>query len=209
MYLSAREFWGVVHGMALGALFLLAYGGGLAGLYSLRPDWVTPAGVRERLMRLKLGAWGMTIAAWLTVITGTWIVYPWYRAKPSADADLHFFPRAYLLAEPHRAGWHTFGMEWKEHVAWLTPILATAVLYVIYVYGEELAKDTRMRTVLMVFFTLAFVAAAAAGLFGAWSWISRVTKAWRSAAAMKMTKGLPMNCATDILSSVPAARLAS
>ena len=50
MYLSAREFWGVVHGMVLGALFLLAYGGGLAGLYSLRPDWVTPAGVRERLM---------------------------------------------------------------------------------------------------------------------------------------------------------------
>ena len=73
----------------------------------------------------------------------------------------------YLLAEPHRAGWHTFGMEWKEHVAWLAPILATAVLYTIYVYGEELAKDTRMRTVLMVFFTLAFVAAAAAGLFGA------------------------------------------
>jgi hypothetical protein len=32
MSLSAREFWGVVHGMVLGALFLLAYGGGLAGL---------------------------------------------------------------------------------------------------------------------------------------------------------------------------------
>ena len=62
MYLSAREFWGVVHGMVLGALFLLAYGGELAGLYSLRPDWVSPAGVGERLMRLKLGAWGMTIA---------------------------------------------------------------------------------------------------------------------------------------------------
>ena len=28
MYLSTREFWGVVHGMVLGALFLLAYGGG-------------------------------------------------------------------------------------------------------------------------------------------------------------------------------------
>jgi hypothetical protein len=167
MSLSAREFWGVVHGMVLGALFLLAYGGGLAGLYSLRPDWVTPAGVRERLLRLKLGAWGMTIAAWLTVLTGTWIVYPWYRAKPPADADLRFFPRAYLLADSQRAGWHTFGMEWKEHVAWLAPLLATAVLYVIYVYGEELATDTRMRTVLMVLFTLAFVAAAAAGLFGA------------------------------------------
>ena len=167
MYLSTREFWGVVHGMVLGALFLLAYGGGLAGLYSLRPDWVTPAGARERLVRLKLGAWGMAIVAWLTVLTGTWIVYPWYRAKPPADADLRFFPRMYLLVEPQRAGWHTFGMEWKEHVSWLAPLLATAVLYVIYVYGEELATDTRMRTVLMVLFTLAFLAAAVAGLFGA------------------------------------------
>jgi hypothetical protein len=58
-------------------------------------------------------------------------------------------------------------MEWKEHVSWLAPLLATAVLYVIYVYGEELATDTRMRTVLMVLFTLAFLAAAVAGLFGA------------------------------------------
>src|SRR5215218_216386 len=70
MYLSAREFWGVVHGMVLGALFLLAYGGGLAGLYSFQPDWVTPAGIRERLVRLKLGAWGMAIVAWPSVITG-------------------------------------------------------------------------------------------------------------------------------------------
>lgn len=75
MYLSAREFWGVVHGMVLGALFLLAYGGGLAGLYSLRPDWVKPAGIRVRLVRLKLGTWGMAIVAWLSVITDTWIVY--------------------------------------------------------------------------------------------------------------------------------------
>ena len=37
----------------------------------------------------------------------------------------------------------------------------------IYVYGEELAKDSRMRRVLMVLFTLAFLAAAVAGLFGA------------------------------------------
>ena len=46
------------------------------------------------------------------------------------------------------------------------PLLATAVLYVIYVYGEELAKDSRMRRVLMVLFTLAFLAAAVAVVWG-------------------------------------------
>ena len=167
MYLSAREFWGVVHRMVLGALFLLAYGGGLAGLYSLRPDWVTPAGVQERLVRLKLGAWGMAIVAWLTVITGTWIVYPWYRAKPPATADLRFFPRAYLLAEPQRAGWHTFGMEWKEHVAWMAPFLATAVAFAVLYYGVQLIRRGDVRNAVIVFFVLAFLAAGAAGLFGA------------------------------------------
>jgi hypothetical protein len=167
MDLSGREFWAVVHGMGLGALLLLAYGGGLAGLYSLRPDWVTPKGVRERLVRLKRGAWGMAVVAWVTVITGTWILYPWYRAQPPAGANLRLFPRAYLLSDPNRAGWHTFGMEWKEHVAWLAPILTTAVAYVMYVYGEELVKDSRMRRVLMALLTLALLASVVAGMFGA------------------------------------------
>lgn len=35
---TARELWGAIHGMVLGALFLLAFAGGLAGLYSLRPE---------------------------------------------------------------------------------------------------------------------------------------------------------------------------
>ena len=28
----------------------------------------------------------MAIVAWLTVITGTWIVYPWYQARPPDGA---------------------------------------------------------------------------------------------------------------------------
>ena len=165
MYLTGREFWGVVHGMVLGAVFLLAYGGGLAGLYSLRPEWVTTSGVRERLRRLKIGAWAMAAVAWLTVITGTWIVYPWYRARPLREQTCGCFP---LLPVGRSAeGALAFGMEWKEHAAWLAPILATVVVYLIHLYGEDLVKDARMRTVLMVLLTLAFVAAAVAGLFGA------------------------------------------
>jgi len=30
MELTTREWWGIVHGMGLGALFLLAFAGGLA-----------------------------------------------------------------------------------------------------------------------------------------------------------------------------------
>jgi len=105
--------------------------------------------------------------AWLTVITGTYIVYPWYRAKPPTGADLKQFPRYYLLANPDLAEWHKFGMEWKEHVAWLSPILATAVAYVVIRYGSKLAHEEKIRQALIVLFLIAFLAAGVAGLFGA------------------------------------------
>ncbi len=78
MNLTGRELWMVVHGTGLGATFLLAYAGGLAGLWSLRPEWVT-VGLQQRSRRLGVGTWIMAIVAWLTVITGTYIVYLWYR----------------------------------------------------------------------------------------------------------------------------------
>src|ERR671912_1621765 len=161
MSFTTREWWGLIHGMGLGALFLLAFAGGLAGLYSLRPTLITPEGVIERMRRLKVGVVAMASTAWLTVLTGTWIVYPWYRER-SPDS-----PRSQLLADEATAGWHEFGMEWKEHIAWISPILATAVAFVVLYYGLEIAERPNLRRALIVLFTLSFVAAGIAGLFGA------------------------------------------
>ncbi len=168
MSLSARELWTVIHGMVLGSLFLLAFAGGLAGLYSLRPELVTVAGIRERMARLLGGTWLMAIMAWLTVYSGTYIVYPWYRARPpEGTTDLTSYPRYFLLAKDATKAWHTFGMEWKEHVAWFAPILTTAVAFVVAYYGPQLAKDSKLRQALIWFFILGFAAAGIAGLFGA------------------------------------------
>ena len=49
MQVTARELWTVLHGLIFGSVFLAAFAGGLAGLYSLRPELVTVAGVRERV----------------------------------------------------------------------------------------------------------------------------------------------------------------
>jgi hypothetical protein len=167
MELTPREIWAVIHGMMLGALFLLSYAGGLAELINLGSEWATEAGIVKRVRRIIIGTWVMAVVAWLTVISGTWIVYPWYRAKPPAGADLSLFPRSLLLSKPTTAEWHKFGMEWKEHVAWLAPILATAVAYMVTRYGIRLAKDNQVRRAVMVLFSVAFFAAAVAGLFGA------------------------------------------
>lgn len=55
MELSYREGWTVVHGLVLGTAFLLAFAGGLAGLWSLRPGFLTPRAIRERMRRLYIG----------------------------------------------------------------------------------------------------------------------------------------------------------
>jgi hypothetical protein len=161
MEISAREGWTVLHGMIFGAVFLLAFAGGLAGLYSLRPEWVTAAGIKERMVRLKVGLWTMAVIAWGTVITGSFVVYPWYRSADKTSA------RSILLASPTTAEWHNFGMEWKEHVGWLAPIAATVVAFAVSYYGPTLSKKVGERWALLIFFVIAFATAAIAGLFGA------------------------------------------
>jgi hypothetical protein len=170
MSLTDRELWTIIHGMGLGALFLLAFSGGLAGLYSLRPEFLTAVGIRERLPRLEWGTAVMAVAAWLTVITGTFVIYPWYRAAAPAGAlgdVLKGFPKSFLLASEKTAAWHIFGMEWKEHVAWIAPMLATSVAIIVFYYGVQLVREQKLRSALIAFFTLAFAIAAVAGIFGA------------------------------------------
>jgi len=161
MHLDGREFGALIHGMGFGALFLLAFSGALAGFYSLRPDLVTSAGVSERIKRLKVGVVAMAVASWGTVITGTYIIYPWYRAK------LPDSPKSLLLANPNTADWHNFGMEWKEHIAWISPMLATVSAFVVLYYSVDLIRNDRARKIAMWLLVLAFATAAVAGLFGA------------------------------------------
>lgn len=161
MFISDREFWTVLHGLLFGSLYLLAFAGGAAGLWSLRPGFLTEAGVVERLRRLQIGVWTMAITSWLTVISGTYVVYVWYREKIPES------PRSKLLADPAKAAWHTFGMEWKEHIAWLAPILSTAVAFLVTWYGRELLDRQEVRRTAFWLFVTAFTAAAVAGLFGA------------------------------------------
>jgi hypothetical protein len=168
MELTGRETWTLIHGMILGALFLLAFAGGLAGFYSLRPEWLTARGIHERIVRLDVGTTVMAVVAWLTVVTGTWIVYPWYRAAPpKGTTDLTAYPRSYLLADPKLAEWHEFAMEWKEHVAWIAPMLATVAAFGAIYYRERLAYEPGVRKLLLWVFVAAFATAGVAGLFGA------------------------------------------
>jgi hypothetical protein len=154
--------------MVFGFIFLLGFSGALYAVYAMRPEWLTAEGMKRSINLTKTFVWGLALSAWAAVISGTYIVYPWYRAKPpEGTADLANFPRSFLLADEKIAGWHEFGMEWKEHVAFLAPIAATVVAFAVSYYGPTLAKKVGERRAIMIFFIVSFAAAAAAGLFGA------------------------------------------
>ena len=168
MEISYRDLMTVLHGMGFGALFMLAFSGAIAELYRMTAPGVSlsSTGRDQFMMRVYLAA--MVFLAWASVISGAYIVYPWYRAAvPPGTTDLADFPRALLLSSPHTAGWHDLGMEWKEHVAWLAPIAMTMVAYVFMRYGAVLNKKKQIRKAVLVFALVAFVATGVAGAFGA------------------------------------------
>jgi hypothetical protein len=156
--------------MFFGAGFLLAFTGSAVSLWTMRSEWTTAAGRAAGVRCLLIGSWTMVLFAWFTVSIGTFVVYPWYRATPphgATSAMLAGYPKALLMSKPETADWHEFGMEWKEHVGWLAPILATAVAVVATRYRRSVASEPQLRQTMLVFLIAAFFCATVAGFFGA------------------------------------------
>ena len=166
MAFSLREYWTAIHGMALGFGFVLFFTASLALLLTLKPGFLQ--GIRVNVILLKISGLVIAILSWLAVFVGTYIVYPWYRAAPpSGTTDLTGYPRSRLLANAPVSGWHNFGMEWKEHLGWLVPIMATVAVYLIFRYGEKLAEGRKILWTLFIILCVAFVATGVVGTLGA------------------------------------------
>ena len=165
--MSARELWTALHGMVLGAGLLLLFTGALASLWSLRSSWLTEEGAVRQIRRLRACTWAMMILVWLAVLLGTYLIYPWYRSAPPPGAILASHPKYLLLANPHTADWHEFGMEWKEHVAWLAPILATALVFVVTRWPRHVMNDRHVRWALLILLIACFFCAGIGGVLGA------------------------------------------
>jgi len=168
MDISSHALWSLVHGMGFGGLYLLACSGGLVELWRrFAPSSPAPVTARdERFVRIYFFL--MAALAWLAVLTGAYMVYPWYRAIPPAGAtSLSAFPQRLLLSNPSTAAWHSLGMEWKEHVAWLAPISTTMACAVLMRYGRGLRDHRHLRNAVLCFVVVAMMAAGIAGFFGA------------------------------------------
>jgi len=166
--ITTRDLLTVMHGMGFGALFMLAFSGAIGELYWFSAPGVRPqAGSREQQM-LNFYLVAMVVLAWAAVITGAYIIYPWYRATPPAGVtDLAGYPQQFLMSSPTTSEWHNLGMEWKENVAWLAPISMTMVAYVTWKYGRAIIQHRQLRLAILGFAVVAFIATGDAGAFGA------------------------------------------
>src|SRR6202167_5118857 len=168
MEITVRGLWTLIHGMGFGALYLLACSGALVELSrfttSSAPSEFTAG--QERFLKYYLIM--MVVLAWASVLIGAYVIFPVYRAAPPpGTADLSMFPQRLLMSSPTTVGWHSLGMEWKEHVAWFAPISITMVAFVFIKYGRDLRNHRQLRAAVLCFALVSFVAAGVADFFGA------------------------------------------
>jgi hypothetical protein len=167
MEISSRALVTQIHGMLFGAFFLLLVFGMVVELrrssFTSQPSHLSAKGESMQRFYMVLTA----IVGWVAVLSGAYIVYPWYRASPPANANLADYPQALLKSSPTTAGWHSLGMEWKEHVAWFAVIAITMAAYVLIHYGHSIRQHPQMRKAVQRFVVVAFLSAMVAGYFGA------------------------------------------
>src|SRR6202453_5009303 len=168
MEISARALWTLIHGLGFGALYLLACSGALVELYRFTTSSSPSEPPLGQQRFLKVYLLTMVVLAWAAVLIGAFVIYPWYRAvPPPGTTDLAMFPQRLLMSSPTTIGWHSFGMEWKEHVAWVAPISITMAAFVLIRYGRDLKNHRQLRAAVLSFAVASFVAAGIAGFFGA------------------------------------------
>ena len=166
MLFSERSIWTMVHGIGLGGAALLGLAAALFHLYAARPapdPTANETGSRAFAMVTAFSA----VMLWLTVIVGTYIIFPPYRATPAPGAtDLSQFPRALVLANPNTAWLHAFAMEIKEHMPWIASMITTAVAFTVVRYPGAVLRDPSVRKMVLALLAIAFVLVAWISLLG-------------------------------------------
>jgi hypothetical protein len=157
MLFSDRSFWTMMHGIVLGGAAMLAL---FAALFAMNAAYAldAAAAVRDHQSRsvARLVVFG-TVMLWVTVLSGTYVVFPPYRAAPPEGlTDLARYPRSLLLANSETAWLHTFAMESKEHMPWIAAMLATAAAFVAVRYRPALGTDPVLRRTVLALLGMCF-----------------------------------------------------
>lgn len=151
----------------------------VTALFSLRAMAVAEGAVVPA--RQSRGFAGLTTAIavllWMSVIGGTYIVFPMYRATPPEGiASLADYPRALLMSQADTRWLHAFAMEIKEHMPWIAAMLATAAAFVVRRHRATLLADPTLRRITGTLLALALVVVSFVALLGVF--INKVAPLW-------------------------------
>ncbi len=160
---TARSIWTMIHGIVLAGGVLMAMAVALYSLGTVRGS--TGGAQQERYLAWVLVA--IAVLLWLTVLVGTYVNFPPYRATPPEGvSDLSRYPRSLIQSNPDTAWLHSFAMEIKEHMPWIAAMLATAVAFVGVRFQRVLLSDARLRGMAIALLAIAFALVSFAGLLG-------------------------------------------
>ena len=165
MLFSDRSILTMVHGIGFGGAALLGLAAAMFYLHAAR------ASTEAETLPRGANSWARltvltSVILWLTVITGTYVVFPQYRATPPAGADLAAFPRALLTADPSTAWLHAFAMEIKEHMPWIAAMLTSAAAFVALRYRARVLHDAALRPMVFWYLAASFALVALASVLG-------------------------------------------
>ncbi len=117
------------------------------------------------------------VLLWMSVLGGTYIVFPMYRATPPEGiASLAEYPRALLMSGADTRWLHTFGMEIKEHMPWIAAMLVTAAAFVVRRHRTTLLADASLRRVAGSLLAIAVVLVSFVALLGVF--VNKVAPLW-------------------------------
>jgi hypothetical protein len=156
---TGRGWLNTVHGVLFGGGYIVLLVLALLAVASLRPKDLTPSGLTlsERYVGLTVVA--ATVVAWVAVVTGTWGIYPWFRATPGGAASM-------LLARPSLAFWARWVIGSKEWVAWASVACITLAALVGFRWRKRLTAEALLRRRLVELLAVALLGAAYAGAVG-------------------------------------------
>jgi hypothetical protein len=164
---SDRSLWTMFHGMVLGGGGLIFLFAALFSLRVMRTEAVLDPAAETRSRQL---GWLLVLTAvllWASVLVGTYIVFPPYRATPPEGVtDLARYPRSLIQSNPQTAWLHSFAMETKEHAPWIPAMLATAVAFVGIRYRSRLLSDPGLNRMAMGLLAVAFLLVTYVALLG-------------------------------------------
>ncbi len=163
---SDRSVLTMVHGLVLSGGAMMAMAAVLFGLIAMgTPRGASPS--PRTASSLAALAVLMTVLLWLSVLVGTYKVFPLYRAPaPQGVTALAAYPRALLMASDETRWLHAFAMESKEHMPWIAAMLTTAVAFLAVRYRNSLLADRPLRRAAAWLTAIAFAIVAFVAVLG-------------------------------------------